>query len=122
MTTVTPETLAEKGLIKKADEPVVILGRGELAMKLNVKAHRFSKSAQEKIEAGGRLGRDARTRLLTGPRATVKKLRKEQLADPARKTRGRWQSKIRWPGRVGGDMKHARLFLVYQQEYNSEEG
>lgn len=77
--TVTPELLADVGLIRKADQPVVILGRGELTAKLAVQAHRFSKSAQEKIEgAGGSV--EKLELLLTGPLATVKKLRKEQLA------------------------------------------
>jgi large subunit ribosomal protein L15 len=51
---VTPETLVEAGIIKRADELVVILGQGELKKPLTVKAHRFSGSAQAKIkEAGG---------------------------------------------------------------------
>jgi large subunit ribosomal protein L15 len=77
--TVTPDSMAEKGLIKKTTEPVVILGRGELNVKLAVKAHRFSKSAQEQIEkAGGSV--ETLDLLLKGPLATVKKLRKEQIA------------------------------------------
>jgi large subunit ribosomal protein L15 len=50
---VTPETLAGAGIIKRADELVVILGRGELGYPLAVKAHRFSASARDKIEAAG---------------------------------------------------------------------
>jgi len=50
---VTPETLAEAGIIKRSDKAVAILGDGELATALTVKAHRFSKSAKEKIEAAG---------------------------------------------------------------------
>lgn len=50
---VTPETLAEAGVIKRADELVVVLGRGDLEYPLIVKAHRFSKSARAKIEAAG---------------------------------------------------------------------
>lgn len=50
---VTPEVLAKAGLIKSAKLPVAILARGELAKALTVKAHRFSKSAQEKIQAVG---------------------------------------------------------------------
>jgi large subunit ribosomal protein L15 len=50
---VTPETLAEAGLIKRSDKAVAILGDGELTIALTVKAHRFSKSAKEKIEAAG---------------------------------------------------------------------
>jgi large subunit ribosomal protein L15 len=50
---VTPEALAEAGIIKRADELVVILGRGEVEHSLTVKAHRFSASARAKIEAAG---------------------------------------------------------------------
>lgn len=50
---VTPERLAKAGIIKRADELVVILGRGELKKPLKVKAHRFSASARAKIEAAG---------------------------------------------------------------------
>ena len=50
---VTPATLVETGIIKRADELVVILGRGELEYPLTVKAHRFSASARSKIEAAG---------------------------------------------------------------------
>jgi large subunit ribosomal protein L15 len=52
-TKVTPEALAKAGIIKRADELVVILGRGDLKKALTVKAHRFSASAREKIEAAG---------------------------------------------------------------------
>ncbi len=77
---VTPAAMAAKGLIKEADAPVVVLGRGELTAVLKVQAHRFSKSAQEKIEkAGGSV--ETLEIWLTGPFATVKKLRKEQLAE-----------------------------------------
>jgi large subunit ribosomal protein L15 len=75
---VSPETLAAKGLVRDADEPVVVLGRGELEKKLTVKAHRFSKSAQAKIEAAG--GSTEKLELLiTGPHATIKRLPKAQL-------------------------------------------
>ena len=50
---VTPETLVEAGVIKGSDKAVAILGDGELTTALTVKAHRFSKSAKEKIEAVG---------------------------------------------------------------------
>ncbi|MDY7076833.1 MAG: 50S ribosomal protein L15 [Chloroflexota bacterium] len=50
---ITPATLVEAGVIKRADELVVILGRGELEFPLTVKAHRFSASARAKIEAAG---------------------------------------------------------------------
>ena len=49
---VTPEVMKEKGLIKKAGA-VKILGCGELKESLNVHAHKFSGSAQAKIEKSG---------------------------------------------------------------------
>ena len=48
-----PETLHAAGLLKKESDPFVVLGDGELDVALNVAAHRFSKSAREKIEAAG---------------------------------------------------------------------
>jgi large subunit ribosomal protein L15 len=76
---VNPETLAENGLVKHADRPVVILGRGDVDRALTVKAHRITKSAQAKIEAAG-----GSVEIIplpaTGALATVKRLRKEQLA------------------------------------------
>jgi len=50
---VDPEILAAEGLLKKASDPVVILGGGDVSVKLTVKAHRFSSSAKQKIEAAG---------------------------------------------------------------------
>lgn len=71
--------LAAAGLVRNADKPVVILGRGELSKKLTVRAHRFTKSAAEKIQAAG--GTIEKLELiLIGARATVKKMRKEDLA------------------------------------------
>ncbi|WP_258103842.1 50S ribosomal protein L15 [Marinoscillum sp. MHG1-6] len=49
---ITPEVLKTNGLIGK-DDVVKILGDGELAAKLTVSAHKFSKSAQEAIEKAG---------------------------------------------------------------------
>jgi large subunit ribosomal protein L15 len=52
-TDVTPELLAEKGLIRDTRVDVKVLGTGELTKKLSVTAHRFSKTAREKIEGVG---------------------------------------------------------------------
>ena len=52
-TEVTPQMMADAGIIKHAGELVVILGHGELKHPLTVKAHRFSADAQAKIEAAG---------------------------------------------------------------------
>ncbi|PWT79938.1 MAG: 50S ribosomal protein L15 [Acidobacteria bacterium] len=50
---VSPELLHDRGLIKKAKHDVVVLGSGELSKPLRVSAHRFTKSAREKIEKAG---------------------------------------------------------------------
>lgn len=52
-TVVTPELLAESGIIRSADLPVKILGHGEMDRPLTVKAHRFTAGAKEKIVAAG---------------------------------------------------------------------
>ena len=51
--TVTAEALKEKGIIKKINDGVVILGNGNLTKKLTVQAAKFTKTASEKIEAAG---------------------------------------------------------------------
>ena len=54
-TTINPEVLRKAGVIK-TKHPVKVLGDGELKVALNVSAHKFSKSAQEKItNAGGKV-------------------------------------------------------------------
>ena len=50
---VTPELLHNRGIIKKAKHDVVVLGNGELSKPLRISAHRFTKSAREKIEKAG---------------------------------------------------------------------
>jgi large subunit ribosomal protein L15 len=53
-TEITPELLHQKGLVPKKNSLVKILGVGELSGALTVRAHKFSKTAQEKItNAGG---------------------------------------------------------------------
>lgn len=50
---VTVAALMEKGLAKGTFDEVKILGNGKLTKKLSVEAHRFSQSAEQKIEAKG---------------------------------------------------------------------
>jgi large subunit ribosomal protein L15 len=53
-TTITPDVLRKAGVIK-GKAPIKILGDGELKGAITVQAHKFSKSAQEKItKAGGK--------------------------------------------------------------------
>jgi len=78
-TDVTPEALLAAGVIKDLDKPIVILGgEADVKAKLTVSAHRFTKSAREKIEAAGGSVTQIPL-LLTGANATVKLLKKEQI-------------------------------------------
>ena len=51
--TVGPEELVKAGVINKIADGVKVLGDGDLEKKLTVRAHRFSKTAREKIEGKG---------------------------------------------------------------------
>jgi large subunit ribosomal protein L15 len=78
-TTITADVLQQHGLIRDAAKPVVVLGDGEFNVKLDIHATRFSKSAEAKITAAG--GTATRVPLkVVGAKATVKKLRKADLA------------------------------------------
>jgi large subunit ribosomal protein L15 len=50
---ITPERLVAEGIIKKLGAGLKVLGDGDLAKALVIKAHRFSRSAREKITAAG---------------------------------------------------------------------
>jgi large subunit ribosomal protein L15 len=50
---VTPTTLLETRAIRRKNQPVKILGDGEITRPLVVHAHKFSASARQKIEAAG---------------------------------------------------------------------
>ena len=52
-TVVTPEMIQEAGLAKQVKDGIKVLGNGTLDKALTVQAHKFSKSAIEKIEAAG---------------------------------------------------------------------
>jgi large subunit ribosomal protein L15 len=52
-TEVTPELLLSEGVLKNPKDGIKILGNGELTVQLTVKAHKFSQSATEKIQAAG---------------------------------------------------------------------
>jgi len=51
--TVTPETMMEQGLVRNPKDGIKVLGVGELKAGLVVRAHKFSKSAADKIQAAG---------------------------------------------------------------------
>jgi large subunit ribosomal protein L15 len=50
---ITPELLKEKGVLRSLRRPVKVLAGGELKKSLTVRAHKFSLTAKEKIEAAG---------------------------------------------------------------------
>jgi large subunit ribosomal protein L15 len=51
---VTPEVLLERRIVKKLEKDgLKVLGEGELTKALTVRAHKFSKSAEQKITAAG---------------------------------------------------------------------
>ena len=51
--TITPETMMEQGLVRNPKDGIKVLGVGELKSGLIVRAHKFSKSAMDKIQAAG---------------------------------------------------------------------
>lgn len=51
--TITPQALVDAGLVKRKHLPIKILGVGELKKPLVIQAHKFSKSAEAKIQAAG---------------------------------------------------------------------
>ena len=50
---IDPEAMKERGLVKNLRSEIKILGGGELKHAIHVRAHKFSKSAVEKIEKAG---------------------------------------------------------------------
>ncbi|MBC7247059.1 MAG: 50S ribosomal protein L15 [Actinobacteria bacterium] len=50
---VTPQALVEKGILRKVQKEVKVLGRGTLERRLTVRAHAFTAGATAKIEAAG---------------------------------------------------------------------
>ena len=50
---VTPETLRDAGLIRDTKLKVKLLGDGEIPVPLTIKVHKWSQSAQQKVEAAG---------------------------------------------------------------------
>jgi large subunit ribosomal protein L15 len=50
---ITPQAMVDAGLVKRKTLPIKILGNGELKKSLVIQAHKFSKSAEAKIQAAG---------------------------------------------------------------------
>jgi large subunit ribosomal protein L15 len=51
--TITPELLLRRGLIKRLDDGLKVLGQGELKSPYTIQAQHFSKSAMDKIQKAG---------------------------------------------------------------------
>jgi large subunit ribosomal protein L15 len=69
---VTPEQLAEKGLVKGRYDVLKVLSDGEITKKLRISAHRFSQAAREKIEKSG-----GEAVVLPGPAPVAKNKQKQ---------------------------------------------
>jgi large subunit ribosomal protein L15 len=88
---VTPQALADAGLIRNAKTEVKILGQGDLSKKLTVSAHAFSATAREKIEGAGgsvtalREPKVKRRRKKTARPAPQAAAREPEAADPEAK-------------------------------------
>jgi len=76
---VTPETLAEANIVKGSYDELKILGDGEITKKLKISAHRFSKTAAEKIAAAG-----GEAIVLPGKAPVVKGKKKDAKDGPAK--------------------------------------
>ena len=50
---ITPEVLMSRGILRNLHDGVKILGDGEVTKVFTVRAHKFSRSAQEKLQAAG---------------------------------------------------------------------
>lgn len=50
---VTPETLAEAGVLKDKKKPIKIMGRGDINVALKIKVHKVTDGARQKIEKAG---------------------------------------------------------------------
>jgi large subunit ribosomal protein L15 len=72
---VTPEALASSNLVRGCYDELKVLGDGELKKKLKISAHRFSKSATEKIEKAG-----GEAIVLPGPKPVVKNKTKKKVS------------------------------------------
>jgi large subunit ribosomal protein L15 len=72
---VTPELLRERGLVRHTSAPVKVLGRGDIAKQLTVHAHKFSGSAAQKIAAAG-----GAAELIETARDKEERLKKEEKA------------------------------------------
>lgn len=102
---ITPAALVAAGVIRGERFPVKILGNGELAKPLTVKAHAFSKSAQAAIEqAGGSVETLERTDEWTSARPRTRRL-------PLNR-----ELKAMRVGKVGGPSRREALAQLQERE------
>ena len=50
---ITPEDLAQRQILRNLNQPVKVVGNGEITKAVTVAAHKFTRSARERIEAAG---------------------------------------------------------------------
>ena len=63
---ITPEVLRRAGVVRSKNTLVKVLGQGELSSAISVHAHKFSKSAREKIEKAG-----GKVEVVSGPKSVA---------------------------------------------------
>lgn len=86
---VTPESLQANGVVRTLKKPIKILGDGDLASALTVRAHRVSAAARAKIEAAGGTVEELTPRPEPKPDKRKKRADKKAKADsPASKEAG----------------------------------
>ncbi|MCK4905178.1 50S ribosomal protein L15 [bacterium] len=96
---ITPEILRKKGLIKKVNEKIKILGKGTLELTLVVKAHKFSRKAKEEIvKKGGKaieiVSYTSKPKIDKEEVERNKVTVKESLAEKEQKTKGKEKTEI----------------------------
>jgi len=102
---ITPEVLAERGVIRGTEFPLKILGHGELDGAISVKAHAFSKGAQQAIEnAGGSVETLERTDKWTSARPRSRRL-------PLNR-----EMKVMRVGKVGGPSRREAVAQLQERE------
>ena len=90
---VTPEVLHKAGLIRHADDEVKVLGDGELKGAFTVRAHKFSKSAEEKITKAGGKAEVLAAAAVAAPAAEAPAKAEKPAAKPAAKPKGKSEKK-----------------------------
>jgi large subunit ribosomal protein L15 len=83
---VTRETLLKKGLIKKRDGQIKLLGKGEINKKLEIEVDKISSNAKDKISKAGGTVKELTEPKVVEEKKKIPKTKKPKKADKAEKT------------------------------------